>query len=224
MSPPPPRLSAATAAAVAAASRLVLSPPPQRHYPRHRVPRHSAKIDPGERARVLDEEVSPVWHNRFAQLLLQYLPTDRPRLTLELHCANAQLTRELMSRLPDQSLLVALQAEPSLDTIARAKLDPRWLARAYVRPGTFDDVTSMQDQSYDLTIANLVLGEVVPDWLAGIQELVRVTKPGGDILATMPLHGTWAEINDIFAEILREAGLTREVALLARLVGLRPRR
>ncbi|MCY1067406.1 hypothetical protein OV090_21850 [Nannocystis sp. RBIL2] len=57
--------------------------------------------------------------------------------------------------------------------------------------------------------------------MAGL-EVVRVGKIGGRILATVPLHGTWEEVEDIFAEILRDAGMTAALRRLEALRAIRP--
>jgi SAM-dependent methyltransferase len=81
----------------------------------------------------------------------------------------------------------------------------------------------MGDDTYDLTVANLVLGEEVHDWRAAIAELLRVTKPGGQFLATLPLYGTWSEVEDLFEEILRDYQMRDAIRMLQQIRRLRPR-
>jgi SAM-dependent methyltransferase len=142
-------------------------------------------------------------------------------LAIDVHCANGLVSEAILARYPETKI-VALQADPSLDSLARSRVQAAE-ANVYFRPGNFDDVTAMADQLYDLTVANLVLGEVVPDWQAGLAELIRVSKPGGEIVATFPLRGTWNECDQLFAEVLRDSGLPRELALHERMHNLRPR-
>src|SRR5690606_5632054 len=93
----------------------------------------------------------------------------------------------------------------------------------YFKAGDIDDVTSMNDATYDLTLANLVLGEQVVEWQPALAELQRVTKPGGQVLVTLPLYGTWQEVEDLFEELLRDEGMRKEVATLQKLRRRRPK-
>ena len=86
---------------------------------------------------------------------------------------------------------------------------------------TFDDVAGMADDSYNLVVANLVLGDT-GDIGTALAEMIRVNRIGGRILATLPLADSWHEVEDIFAEVLRDAGLTAAVRRLERLRELRP--
>src|SRR5690606_20739177 len=94
--------------------------------------------------------------------------------------------------------------------------------RVYFKAGDMDDVPSMANATYDLATANLVLGEQVVDWKAALAELMRVTKPGGQVLATLPMHGTWEEVEDLFEELLRDEDMRREVLALRRRRRRRP--
>ena len=67
-----------------------------------------------------------------------------------------------------------------------------------------------------------MLGEQVVDWRAALRELLRVTKAGGHVLATLPLSGSWVAVEDLFEELLRDEGLEREVATLQKLRRRRP--
>jgi hypothetical protein len=51
---------------------------------------------------------------------------------------------------------------------------------------------------------------------------VRVTKPGGQVLATLPMHGTWEEVEDLFEELLRDEDMRREIVTLQKLRRRRP--
>src|SRR5690606_14849300 len=77
------------------------------------------------------------------------------------------------------------------------------------------------DDAYDLVVANLVLNEA-HDLTEAVAGLVRVTKPGGTLLATLPLDGTWVEAEDLLQEVLRDAGLTEATNRVRRMASLRP--
>jgi ubiquinone/menaquinone biosynthesis C-methylase UbiE len=174
-------------------------------------------------ARVIDREVAPVWHDRFARLLLRELPDGPELFTLDVHSGPGHTTAELLQRLDESSRIVALGRDPWLMQVAKTRVRPEWKRRVYFKAGDIDDVTGMNDATYDLTIANLVLGEQVVEWQPALAELVRVTKPGGQVLVTLPLFGTWQEVEDLFEEMLRDEGMRKEVATLQQLRRRRPK-
>jgi SAM-dependent methyltransferase len=173
-------------------------------------------------ARVIDREVAPVWHDRFARMIYRELPLNPRTFVLDVHCGPGRSTAELLQRLDAGSRVLALEGDPAMVTLAKTRVKPEWKKRVYFKGGDFDDITAMAEDTYDLTVANLVLGEVVHDWKAALRELARVTKPGGQVLATLPLAGTWAEVDDLFEEVLRDHGLRRELVTLHKLRRLRP--
>ncbi|TPV95004.1 MAG: methyltransferase domain-containing protein [Myxococcales bacterium FL481] len=173
-------------------------------------------------ARVIDREVAPIWHDRFAKLLLRHVEPRPDTVALDVHCAAGRTTSELLRRLPDSSRVLALGDEPAELTLARARIAPKWNRRVYFKEGNFDDVLEMPDDTYDLAVANLVLTEEVLDWEAGLAELVRVTKPGGKVLASVPLAGTWAEAEDLLDETLRDLDQLQPARTLDRFRRRRP--
>ncbi len=171
-------------------------------------------------ARVIDREVAPLWHDRFARAMWRHLPGEQPALVLDVACGGGRTTAELMQRVHADTKVIGLEADPLLRELAKARLG-EWKDRVYLKAGSLDDVASMTAGSYDLVLANLVLGEVtsLPE---ALRELVRVTKPGGQLLATLPLDGSWAEAEDLYREVLRDAGARDAGRRLRRLAQLRP--
>lgn len=164
-----------------------------------------------------------MWHDRFGRLLFRDLSLRPKTVALDIHAASGRVTAELLQRLDDSSRVLALESDSALVTLAKQRIKPEWKNRVYFKPGNFDDVTTMGDDTYDLTVANLVLGEEVHDWRAAIVELLRVTKPGGQIVATIPLYGTWGEAEDLFEEVLRDYQLRDAIRMLQQVRRLRPR-
>jgi len=171
-------------------------------------------------ARVIDREVAPIWHDRFARMLWRHLPSDPPGMVLDVHCGGGRTTAELLERLAGNAKVIAIEPDPMLRELAKSRL-AEWKDRVYLKAGDLGDVSDMPAASYDLVIANLVLGEA-HNLVEALRELVRVTKPGAHILATLPLDGTWTEAEDLYREVLREGGLVDAVRRLRRLSHLRP--
>lgn len=191
-------------------------------------PNAAAHVKEERYARVFDREIAPIWHDRFSRMIVRSLshlppPPSEGRFVLDVHAHTGRTTSELLHRLESGSRVLAIEAQAAQISLAKAKIRPEWKQRVYFKEGDFDDVTEMDDESYDLTVANLVLGEVVADWRAAIGELVRVTKPGGVVLASMPLYGTWTEVEDLFEEVLRDSGRRDAIATLNKLRRMRPR-
>jgi ubiquinone/menaquinone biosynthesis C-methylase UbiE len=187
-------------------------------------PRSSAaSVREQKLARVIDREVAPIWHDRFARLLLRELPANTGTFALDIHSGPGHTTAELLQRLDESSRVVALGRDPWLMQVSKTRVRPEWKRRVYFKAGDMDDVPGMANATYDLAIANLVLGEQVVDWKAALAELMRVTKPGGQVLATLPMHGTWEEVEDLFEELLRDEDMRREVVTLQKLRRRRPK-
>lgn len=172
-------------------------------------------------ARVVDRQVAPIWHDRFARLIFRDLPLPSNAFALDAHCGSGRTTAELLQRLDDSSRVLAIEPDEASITMAKTRVRSDWRDRVYFKHGDVRDVTNMATDSYDLTVANLVLGEA-HDWKSVLSEFVRVTKPGGTILATFALRGTWTEVEDLLREVLRETGQAEAVRRLDRLTSLRP--
>ena len=142
-------------------------------------------------------------------------------LALDIHCGTGRTTGELLHRLGAGAKVLAIDPDEGALELAKTRMRPEWKHRVYFKPGHFDDVTAMADDSYNLVVANLVLGESV-DLSTAISEMIRVCKIGGRLLATVPLQGTWDEVEDIFAEILRGAGMSAALRRLEALRAIRP--
>jgi SAM-dependent methyltransferase len=172
-------------------------------------------------ARAIDREVAPLWHDRFARLAYRRLPRGTDAFTLDVHCGPGRTTFELLERLGDGARVLALEPDTALRALAKARMRPEWKGRVYLKDGALTDVAGMAAATYDLVLANLVLGDV-HGFEESLRELLRVTKPGGHVMVTLPMAGTWAEVEDLFREVLRDAALKDAGRRLRHLERLRP--
>jgi SAM-dependent methyltransferase len=172
-------------------------------------------------ARAIDREVAPLWHDRFARLLWRNLPADPPQLALDVHSGPGRTTVELLSRLGGSTRIVSLEPDGAMRTLAKGRIPATCRDRVYLKAGDLTEIADMADDTYDLVVANLILGEAL-DLEEALQGLVRITKPGGQVLATFPMKGTWQEAEDVFREVLRDSGLIDADRRLRRLAALRP--
>lgn len=172
-------------------------------------------------ARAIDREVAPLWHDRFARMVYRRLPRGADAFALDVHCGPGRTTVELLERLGDGTRVLALEPDQALRNLAKARMRPEWKGRVYLKDGALADVAGMGAGTYDLVVANLVLGDV-QGFEESLRELVRVTKPGGHVLATLPLAGTWTEVEDLFRLVLLDASLRDAGRRLRHLARLRP--
>jgi len=172
-------------------------------------------------ARIVDRDVASLWHDRFARMLFRDLPQQSGSFVLDVHCGAGRTTAELLLRLDDASRIFALEPDPALVALAKTKVRSEWKNRVYFKQGSVDELATMADGIYDLTVANLLLAEL-SNWEHALAELMRVTKPGGQVLATTVMRGSWDEVEDLLDEVLAVGRLEDGRRRLERLRHMRP--
>jgi SAM-dependent methyltransferase len=184
----------------------------------------AASIDVKQRraARVRDREIAPVWDGQFARSIARSLPELEAPFVLDVRPRTGRTTMALLDRYGDGTRILGIEEDAALIERAKERVPPARKSAVYFKPGNFDEVLHMARDTYDLVTANVVLGDTVPNWKDGLAELMRVAKPGGHVLATIPLRGTFAEVEDIFAEVLHSERLSAAARGLTRLRMLRP--
>lgn len=172
-------------------------------------------------ARMVEREVGPVWNDRFARLLWRHLPPLREGMVLDIHSGVGSTIEQLLTRLPASVRVLGLEPQEAMRALAKSKISPEWKKRVYLKGDDASAVADMGDALYDLVVANLVLREA-HDLGQALEGLLRVTKPGGTLMATLPLQGTWSEAEDLLREVLRDEGLEQAQNRLRRMANLRP--
>jgi len=165
----------------------------------------STSIEKRERlAEIHDEEILPLYGRRFGQMMLRALALPAPAHVLEVGCSTGHLTVEILRRLDGEGRIIAIDSSAPLVEAARAKLaaEPDG-KRAFFRSQPLFPRLAFADDVYDNVISNLVSGDA-PDPPAFIRELARVARPGGQVIVTQALSGTWAELLDIYREVLQK--------------------
>ncbi len=165
-------------------------------------------------AAVYDAEIWPLVPERAAELILRQLPLGPAATVLQVGSATGKLALAIADRLDGESRVLGIDASPALVELADAarKSHPT-RAQVLFRLAEFAPPLPVDDGVYDLVVSNLVLGEA-PDPRAAISDLVRVLKPGGRVLVTVPLRGSWAEFLDLYADVLIEQGKSDGLAAL----------
>jgi SAM-dependent methyltransferase len=168
-------------------------------------------------AKVFDTDVWPLYGRRFAQLMLRELDPRPATTVLEIGCATGELTLELARRLDEASQVTALELSAPLAARAQAKIaaTPRTRRRvSIVQTATpLHPTLVLPDSTFDVCVSNLGLADA-PEPQRTVSELANMLKPGGALLLTVPLRGTWAELLDILREALRDDHRAEALAAL----------
>jgi ubiquinone/menaquinone biosynthesis C-methylase UbiE len=154
-------------------------------------------------ARIYDAEIAPCWGTPFAKLLLRNLDVPEHGQILDVSCGTGHATVELLRRMPAGSRLIAIDESSAMLDAARRKVGALGdRARAvYFRTERAVPRLSFADEVYDLVVCNLGVAEM-PDLGAALRDFARVAKPGGEVRCTLPLAGTFAELHDVYREVL----------------------
>jgi SAM-dependent methyltransferase len=124
---------------------------------------------------------------------------------LEIGCGSGALTAELAERHDGQGRIVAL--DPSGERLDRGReaLGALVGTRVFFRQHDAGARLPFAEETFDLVLAHEGFAGKEPIQRA-LQELCRLTAPGGRVLAVAPLAGTWGEVLDLMDEALVELG------------------
>ena len=154
-------------------------------------------------ARAHDEEVHPLWGARWKALQLGVLPPVLGGAVLEIGCAAGALTASLVERHQGKGRIVAIDESPGMLERARAAVRGRPEAPVFFRNHDAHEKLPFAEETFDHVLAGPGLGEA-PDLGVALADLVRVTAAGGQVVVAVPLAGTWDELLDLYAEVLRQ--------------------
>ncbi len=161
--------------------------------------RRSLKQD--KLARVYDTEILPIWAERFGRMLLAEAQIRPNAMVLNVACGTGYPALELLDKM-DGGRIIALDSSSALLDVARSKAENLSGKRIFFRTEGNKERLSFDSDVYDLTFTNLGLREIDSPPEDALAELARVTAPGGQVLVTLPLRGTWMEFLDIYREVL----------------------
>jgi ubiquinone/menaquinone biosynthesis C-methylase UbiE len=156
-------------------------------------------------ARLYDEEIHPLFGQRFADMLLAAADIKPRSAVLEVGCAAGAITAQIAHRLDAESRVVAVDASASLLELARARVRDQEHAgrRVFFRTHPIGTRLPFAEETFETVLAN-VSDAPLPTAMLG--DYARVTKKGGQLVVASPLRGTWLEFLDIFREVLVQAG------------------
>ena len=170
-------------------------------------------------ARVFEEEVYPLFGQKLADLLMADLVLSRTGHVLQVGCGLGTTNTEILQQTDADSRLIAVETTPTFIERARANVPAEYLGRrVFFRAHSLDGKLPFADNGFDHVIANISLADLAsPGTL--VSELVRVTKPGGELRLATPLAGTWREFLDVYSDVLvrlRRHGSAEALAVYAK--------
>ncbi len=153
-------------------------------------------------ARAHEEEVYPLFGQKLADLLGTELELPPRAHVLQLGCGLGDTTSLVLQKLHPEGRLIVAEATPALVERARAGLDAEMPSkRVFFRAHPADTKLPFAENGFDLVLANLNVSEL-PAPAEQLADLVRVTKPGGELRMATPLGGTWHEFLDVYSDVL----------------------
>jgi len=155
-------------------------------------------------ARVYDDEILPIWSQRFGRMLLRGLELPERAMVLDAGCGTGYPSLELLKRMDDHGRIIAIDPVGALLDVARQKAGDLAGKRIFFRSEAPVAKLAFADEVYDLVISNLGLMSIDSPRRA-VREFTRVTKVNGRVMVTLPLQGTYGEFYDIYREVLTKS-------------------
>jgi ubiquinone/menaquinone biosynthesis C-methylase UbiE len=128
-------------------------------------------------AQIYDDEILPVWAERFGRMLLRDLTIPPKAQILDVACGTGYPAVELIRRMGPDARLIAIDPISAMLDVARKKVEAMKARGVFFRTESAEPKLSFAD-------------------------FARVTKPGGQVRCTVPLAGTFQEFYDIYREVL----------------------
>jgi len=164
-------------------------------------------------AKLYDAEVLPIWGKRFGRMMMRELTLPPKAMVLDVVCSTGWASLEILRKMDEQGRIIAIDPRPPMLDEARIKAGPLSGKRIFFRSESALPKLSFADDVYDLVVCNAQLQEF-DDPEQAIYDFARVAKPGGQVIATMPLAGSYREFFDIFREVLTKLDRTDAIDAL----------
>jgi len=155
-------------------------------------------------AALVDAIVAPQYGARFAQGLLDALPTGERLQVLDVGCRTGQISFRLLQRLGPTSRVIAIDPDPGLIGLARQRGYGETGRRLFFKEECVEKL-SFGEGVFDAVVAHLVYRDL-EQRPAALREMHRVLAPGGRLLLTTPLRGSYVEVFDMLRERARAEG------------------
>ncbi len=181
---------------------------------------HLAKTS-RELAYLYDIYIAPIWRGCFDQLFAEKLKMPEEGRVLEVNCGTAGQAIHLANALAHKGEVIAVDKNIYMLKLAQAKSSLSQLSNLSFVAGDSLHL-NFPNNKFDLVIGDYTFSTYAT--LEGqIKELMRVAKPGGQVVANLTTRGSFDEFFSIFWEALYECELSEEaLPALENLINNRP--
>jgi ubiquinone/menaquinone biosynthesis C-methylase UbiE len=155
-------------------------------------------------AKLYDAEILPIWSQRFGRMLLRRLAVPPKAMVLDVGAGTGYPALEVLRKMDEAGRIISIDWSSAMLDVARAKAGALGGKRIFFRSESVEPRLSFAADVFDLVVSNLALQDL-DDPERAVAEFARVAKPGGRVIATFPLAGTFAEFIDLFREVLIKA-------------------
>lgn len=155
-----------------------------------------------------DAAFVPRYAQRFGEMLLRSLDLPARANVLDVACRTGYPAAQVLDLTRD-GRVIALDADSKYLELARARVDGEVGRRIFFKQGSATDLR-FSDEIFTNVLGNLI-DRATADRGALVAEAARVLRPGGQLVLTMPLRGSFAEVVDL----LREVALRHDLARVA---------
>src|SRR5262249_15082746 len=133
-------------------------------------------------ARIYDEEILPIWAQRFGRLILRGLTIPPKATILDAACMTGYPALEIARRMDEQSRLAAIDASSAFLDVARQKAADLAGRRVFFRTERARPRLPFAAEVFDIVFSNLGLAES-PSPSKTLRDFTRVAKLGGRVVA-----------------------------------------
>jgi len=167
--------------------------------PQRKSSQRLAAVGTAQDAAMYDAHVVPRYSALFGRMLLGRVPRGERLQVLDIGCGTGYPALDIMRQLGAGGRVIAIDPDSVLVDLARRRALDDAGRRIFFKVESAD-VLSFGDEVFDLVVANLALASFQqPE--AALAEMHRVLAPGGKLLLTQPLTGTFEEVLDMFREV-----------------------
>jgi SAM-dependent methyltransferase len=163
--------------------------------------------------KTFDEEIVPVWNDRFEALVKGGLPQPVTGAVLELGCGTGTLTTELLRRHQGAGRIVSIDPSAALVDEARMRLGDsitgKLSGKVFLRVQEKRPKLPFAEETFDLVVSHPGPADARSsgvEWETQLIELVRVLAPGGTLMVTRALRDSFGEVLDLLDEVLLKLG------------------
>jgi ubiquinone/menaquinone biosynthesis C-methylase UbiE len=163
-----------------------------------------------------DLMISPIWRERFDELIDQHIELPSEGRILDVNCGTGAFAIELAERLRGRADVIGVDADLERLELARAKALIKKQEDVTFEPGMADNLR-FADNDFNAVIGDVSM--LSPEQIeATLAEMIRVADYDATVILKLATHGSFDEFFSTYWEALFNAGLADE--LLGKLEGL----